>query len=226
MNPAIESKLSGLSKQRAKAIAGIEAERAAWMALDEINPPELPRFVHSATPGGGYDISLTFEVEGSQSALDWRERISALLVSFPPVERFRFEDGCLGYLVALTEKNLTAIDEGRAKRDDIAPFVVEMDWMEAYGTRLVVNWISAVRGVRYRVEFRILKSERIGASIHEERAGDKKTGRFIVTWPFRTYRVDTFWSPTGWHVAWWDKSMCWEAEEAAQKWMDLTTANG
>ena len=223
MNPTIESKLSDLSKQRAEAIAGIEAERAAWIALDEINPPELPRFVHSASPGGGYDVSLAFEIDNGP-ADNWRERVSALLASFPPVERFRFKDGCLGYPVALTEKNLTAIDNGHAESDDIAPFVVEMDWMETYGTRLAVNWISAVRGVRYRIEFRILKSERIGASIREERANNKKTGRLIVEWPFRTYRVDTFWSPPGSarYVAWWDKSMCWEPEEAAQKWMDLT----
>ena len=68
MNPAIESKLSGLSKQRAKAIAGIEAERAAWMALDEINPPELPRFVQTSARPAGSGLMRCLEKSSSPIA--------------------------------------------------------------------------------------------------------------------------------------------------------------
>lgn len=210
-----------------KAAAQARADRAAKEAAEKIAALEfiesngLPVPSNTFSPGAlhGCRWWLGFNIK----AVDWRQKIADLMRAFTPAHRWRVHDGSLGYPPELAQANDERIDIS-----EIAPFVVRLSRLPGYGTEAEIDWYCETSAGRVRIVVKIVDSDGAGLTLKGIYGPNGRVPeRYDAHFPFRTYRVDRFWAasasdprPT---VAYWNASMCWRDDDAAEKWMELTT---
>lgn len=248
----IQTKIADATRSAQRAEAEARDAANAWRIIAEHADvlPIAPERVFVGMRLYGSRIAVKFVLNDTTAAKDWRETTAQLMRVFKPMAaRYRYQDSCLSHPPELGEKEQARADEGRADVTEIAPFVVRMERLYShdgalYGTTAAIDWYTEIDGKRLHIEVKIADDMRYAAegagfvqeptyrTVKGSRGQDERVGRvpigYTPRWPFRPYRVDTF---SNGHdakqaravVAYWCVSMCWRDDDAAEKFLALTT---